>query len=280
MKQYVLTFLALPLLLLAACTGTNTTTNDTGSRHSALSEGNEQYSESGGNEGTSEDKAKDQKMIKEKSGEEGAMKDESHIKGVVMVHGKVMTIWDGNVTETMEKDMHLKSGMTVMMNGSVKTAEGQTIQLHDGEAVMMDGTVKKVTDLHLKMMNTNGGTAQEGVMKKEGSTQGVMKAGEYKDETAAILSASVLTDGKTKVLFFHASWCPICKAANQTLTSWYTDGNGLLTTYKIDYDKEKMLKKKYGVTYQHTFVKIDGKGNVIKSITGPSDDVLKDLLKS
>ena len=59
-----------------------------------------------------------------------------------------------------------------------------------------------------------------------------------------------------------------------------TDGNALLTTYKIDYDNEKILKQKYGVTYQHTFVKIGGQGNIIKSITGPSDDELKDLLKA
>ena len=203
-----------------------------------------------------------------------------------MLNGKMMTIWDndeaaegdkerdeqnqdaplwnGNETAMMEKDVQLKNGATVMMDGSVKMADGKTIQLHDGDAMMMDGSMKK---------------SEEGaMMKKEGES--MMKAGAYKDATAANLQTSILTDGTTKVLFFHASWCPICKAANQTLTSWYSDGKGLLTLYKVNYDNEKALKAKYGVTYQHTFVKIDGKGNLIKSITGPSDDVLKDLLQS
>ena len=254
MKKNVLA-LSILSLLLAACTAVNTPTNNPEAGKNTSSEG-------------------------------AMMKDESHMKGVVMLDGKMMTIWDnnemvdgdkeqdeqnqdaalwnGNETAMMEKDVQLKNGTTVMMNGSVKMADGKTIQLHDGDAMMMDGSTKK---------------SDEGaMMKKEG--EAMMKAGEYKDATAALLSASVLTDGTTKVLFFHASWCPICKSANQTLATWYSDGKGLLTVYKIDYDNEKMLKQKYGVTYQHTFVKINGNGNVIKSVTGPSDDVLKDLLKS
>ena len=116
----------------------------------------------------------------------------------------------------------------------------------------------------------------EGAMMKEGV---MMKSGEYKDSTASALPASVLSDGKTKVLFFHAAWCPACKAANTTLASWYSPGEGLLTTYKINYDTEKSLKQTYGVTYQHTFVKIDGQGKLIKLLQSPSDDDLKNLLK-
>lgn len=114
-------------------------------------------------------------------------------------------------------------------------------------------------------------------MEKENT---MTKAGEYKDFTASNLPASILADGKTKVLFFHASWCPSCKRANQTLTSWYTDGEGMLTVYKINYDEEKPLKQKYSVTYQHTFVKVDGRGDFITLVTGPSDDELKALLKA
>ena len=259
MKHYVLTISVLPILFLAGCTPT---TRDTGTQQTSVN--NEQ--------GSSED----------------AMKDESHIKGVVMIEGKMMTIWDGYETEAMAENMQFKSGLTVMMDGTVKTAEGQTIQLHNGDVILMDGTMKKASDLGLKMMKegTDEDKAQDGAMMKndEGAAMKkedtMMKAGEYKDFTATALPASVLADGKTKVLFFHASWCPICKTANQTLTSWYVHGEGMLTVYKINYDTEKSLEQKYGVTYQHTFVKVDGKGNLIKLMTGPSDDELKALLKS
>ncbi len=215
--------------------------------------------------------------------EEGAMMDESQMQGVVMLDGKMMTIWstdetaeddrerdeenqdaplwNGNETAMMKNEVRLQNEATVMMDGTMKMANGQTVQLQEGDAVMMDGSVKKM------------GTA---MMKKEEGA--MMKAGEYKDATATNLSASVLTDGKTKVLFFHAAWCPTCKAANQTLTSWYKDGAEFLNVYKINYDNEKQLKQKYSVTYQHTFVKIDGEGNVIQSVQGPSDEELKDLL--
>ena len=37
---------------------------------------------------------------------------------------------------------------------------------------------------------------------------------------------------------------------------------------KTDYDSQKELKKKYGITYQHTFVLVDDEGNEIKTWNG------------
>lgn len=111
----------------------------------------------------------------------------------------------------------------------------------------------------------------EGMMKKEGV---------YIDNTSSLLADTVLMDGATKVLYFYASWCPTCKAGDATLTSWYAAGGEMLSTYKINYDTESALKQKYGVTSQHTFVKVDGQGNVIEKIMGPSNDQMKALLKS
>ncbi len=48
---------------------------------------------------------------------------------------------------------------------------------------------------------------------------------------------------------------------------WYLwDANG--NEVKTDYDTERELKKKYGVTYQHTFVQVDAQGNQIKKWGG------------
>jgi hypothetical protein len=41
-----------------------------------------------------------------------------------------------------------------------------------------------------------------------------------------------------------------------------------VTILKTDYDKETELKKKYGVTYQHTLVQVDKSGNMIKKWSG------------
>ncbi len=68
------------------------------------------------------------------------------------------------------------------------------------------------------------------------------------------------------VLFFHATWCPDCKATDTSLT---TDGVPAgLTVVKVDYDTMTDLKKKYGITQQHTFVQIDGAGMELAKWTG------------
>ncbi len=145
------------------------------------------------------------------------------------------------------------------------------------EEVMMkkDTMMEKSKDSMMK--NDEMMESSEGAMMEKEET--MMKAGAYKDSTASNLSDAVLSDGTTKVLYFFAAWCPTCKKANQTLTSWYANGEGMLTVYKINFDEEKVLRQKYGVTYQHTFVKIDGKGTMIEKKQGPNDEELQALLK-
>lgn len=99
--------------------------------------------------------------------------------------------------------------------------------------------------------------------------------------TYTAYSPSVLQNGKTKVLFFHATWCPICKEADKKLRDWYDNQGGFaMSVYQTDYDTEKALKAKYGVTFQHTFVKVDGQGNLLEKLEGPTDDQLKQLLSA
>lgn len=79
----------------------------------------------------------------------------------------------------------------------------------------------------------------------------------------------------TTVLFFHASWCPACKAADTSLT---TDGvPAQVTIVKVDFDAEKEAKKKYNVTQQHTFVSIDQNGQELKKWSGgkSGEDIAK-----
>lgn len=88
----------------------------------------------------------------------------------------------------------------------------------------------------------------------------------------------VLTNGRPKVLFFHAAWCPICRAADAELAAWYNDQRPTIDTYKVDYDARADLKAQYGVTSQHTFVLVDGEGNAIQTVQAPSDTALQALI--
>ena len=77
------------------------------------------------------------------------------------------------------------------------------------------------------------------------------------------------------VLFFYADWCPTCKTAMRDIDSRIPD-LGNITVVVVDYDKENQLKRKYGITYQHTYVQIDPMGEKVALWSGGAvDDILK-----
>jgi thiol-disulfide isomerase/thioredoxin len=93
----------------------------------------------------------------------------------------------------------------------------------------------------------------------------IIKAGSY--ETYAPEKFARAETGDV-VLFFHASWCPSCRSLNSDIESNVSSIPEGVSILKVDYDKEIELKKKYGVTYQHTLVQADKDGNLIKKWSG------------
>lgn len=90
----------------------------------------------------------------------------------------------------------------------------------------------------------------------------VTGAGMYKVTTGTPVA------GLKNVLFFHASWCPTCRAADADISAKLSSIPAGLIIHKVDYDTATDLKKKYGVTYQHTFVQVDEKGEMITKWSG------------
>lgn len=80
---------------------------------------------------------------------------------------------------------------------------------------------------------------------------------------------------KKRVLFFAASWCPSCQGADKDLKSKAQTIPENVVVFKVDYDKEKALKTKYNITYQHTFVQVDASGKALKTWSGGG---LKEIL--
>ncbi len=99
------------------------------------------------------------------------------------------------------------------------------------------------------------------VMKKDG----VVAAGTY--ETYSPEKLSLAKDGKV-VLFFKASWCPTCKAVDADIVAQLKSIPAGTHILIVDYDTAKDLKKKYAVTYQHTFVQVDAEGKLLKKWSG------------
>jgi len=94
----------------------------------------------------------------------------------------------------------------------------------------------------------------------------MMKAGSYEayaPEKVALASAT-----HDVVLFFRASWCPICRALDADIKANLSKIPESLAILDVNYDNSTALKQKYGVTYQHTFVQVDKDGNLIKKWSG------------
>ncbi|MEO5499543.1 MAG: thioredoxin family protein [Candidatus Saccharimonadales bacterium] len=146
-------------------------------------------------------------------------------------------------------------------------------QSGNNETERMAMEKKNSEDLAMKKYQEAAAMAME---KETGTAEGesatmTMSKGSYTDYDSAKLANA--ETGKV-VLFFHAPWCPTCKNANDNFKSTPTpDG---LTLLKVDYDSSNELKKKYGVTYQHTFVQVDKAGNLLKKWNGSNSyDAIK-----
>ena len=68
------------------------------------------------------------------------------------------------------------------------------------------------------------------------------------------------------VLFFNATWGPTCQEATKNLQA--ADIPDGLTVVSVDYDSNLDLRKKYGVTTQHTFVQVGPGGEQVTKFTG------------
>lgn len=75
-----------------------------------------------------------------------------------------------------------------------------------------------------------------------------------------------------RVLFFKASWCPTCRAADKVFTENLEKIPANVMIFKTDYDKETALKTKYNIVRQHTFVYVDAKGTALKTWSGGAVD--------
>ena len=86
--------------------------------------------------------------------------------------------------------------------------------------------------------------------------------------------ANAYGNGNT-VLFFAATlWCNTCSALDDELkerSSTLPDG---VTVLKVDYDSDRAMRAKYGVTQQHTLVYLDSDQNELKRWIGGDFDAL------
>jgi len=115
------------------------------------------------------------------------------------------------------------------------------------------------------MIKQDEGTMNETEMNDGGTEKDEMMKGSYEAYAPEKIARAAQGD---VILFFHASWCPSCRSLNKSIEQNVDSIPKGVTILKTDYDKETDLKKKYGVTYQHTMVQVDKDGTLIKKWSG------------
>lgn len=83
------------------------------------------------------------------------------------------------------------------------------------------------------------------------------------------------------IIFVHASWCPICKAQERTIGKLLaTHRFKNVTVMKIDFDSQKPLWKKFGVTQQSTLIGFHGRRETARLAHDADPDKVTSVLAS
>ncbi len=151
--------------------------------------------------------------------------------------------------------MPSESDKAVMMQ-----KEADAMAMKEKEAMMAGETQ---TAEQMEMTKKEEAMKADSMVKKDGEVMMKKSAGMYVPYSADKLALA--KDNKV-VIFFHAAWCPTCRALDAEINS-----KGVKEGYiilKADYDSSKELKAKYGVTSQHTFVQVNTGGTSLVKWTG------------
>jgi thioredoxin 1 len=157
------------------------------------------------------------------------------------------------------------SSMPFIIGGIIVLAvvgAGAFLVMGKDVAAPKDAMMKEEGVMEKEGMKGEDGMEKGAVMEKGGD---MMKSGSYEAYAPEKLARAETGD---VVLFFHASWCPSCRGLSADIEGNLAAIPADLSILKVDYDTETELKKKYGVTYQHTLVQVAADGSLIKKWSG------------
>ncbi len=229
----------------------------------------------------------------------GAVMESSELQGVMMNNNEMMKINTDGDTSVMTADTIMPDGSKAMMDGKVMMNDGTEVMMKDGDVMMMEGGKLRMENDEIIVNNESANNGANNCISDGGIASGTCcprlepklidhamiicakigqkiegSYGPYIPAVTAIASVN-----EQVILFFHAPWCPTCRAVDADITSRITQIPDGVHILKVDYDSATELKKKYGVTYQHTFVEVDARGNMLQKWSGglALEDVLSHL---
>ena len=154
-----------------------------------------------------------------------------------------------DIGSTSSTDNGGSEGATANMTGSVSSNAASDVQVSQSE-------------------NATSTNENETILDESISLQ----PGTYTTYDAGRLADAARGD---VVLFFHAPWCPTCRAADADINAKRAQIPDGLTILKVDYDSSTDMRRQYGITYQHTFVQVDEAGNKLQIWNGGALDEIQ-----
>lgn len=168
----------------------------------------------------------------------------------------------------------------VSQNGDsadTQTVETTTVVESEGEDVMEDKMEDKEDEMSDKEEMDDKDTMEDKEESASDQTGETVSTVNARGSFEAYSESKVANADGTVVLGFFADWCPSCRALKGDLEASSADIPGNLTILDVDYDNSTELKKKYGVTTQHTLVEVDANGNLVQKWSG--GNTLESVLK-
>jgi thiol-disulfide isomerase/thioredoxin len=183
--------------------------------------------------------------------EDGMMKDDSMKETDAMAEGDAMQADDGLAEDGAMQNADSMAKPDAMMGDD-------TTEQEDGMAkpdAMSDGDARESDEAMAKSDAISG---EDAMAKPEAMSRPEERYVAYSPDALAAASQN----GRA-VLFFKADWCPTCRAADAEFQANLEGIPADVTVLVVNYDAEGALKQKYNITYQHTFVQVDGDGEQV-----------------
>ncbi len=163
----------------------------------------------------------------------------------------------------------------VLVGGGWYIANQQSQQAEQAKMAQEKAAMKAKEDAAMKKDNAAMKKTDDKMMDKSPSIGYVVYSKAAFDQAA----------NKRRVLYFYASWCPICRPADADFKKNSSKIPEDMLVIRVNYNdpdtdqEEKDLAKKYGITYQHTFVQIDAQGKEITKWNGGQTEELLTNIK-
>lgn len=101
---------------------------------------------------------------------------------------------------------------------------------------------------------------------------------DFRPFTSAAFKA-VQDAGKVSLVFFHAPWCPVCRAQEPKLLSRLNGLYADVVPFRVDYDSSATVRKDMNVTRQSTVIVYRGATEIARLSYTSDDAAIDDLFR-